>query len=50
LRRSEPGGLEELIKAGAEGIVVLSAASGQLGQEQWWRRLAATRCTFLLMR
>ena len=50
LRCSDPGGLEELIAAGAEGIVVLSAASALLGEERWWRRLAGARCTFLLVR
>ena len=50
LRRPGSGGLQELIEAGAEGIVVLSAASRLLGQERWWQGLAGAGCTFLLVR
>ena len=37
LRRPGSGALGELIEAGAERIVVLSAASRLLGQERWHR-------------
>ena len=49
-RRAAPGGLEELMAAGAEGILVVSAASGLLGLEGWWRGVAGARCTLLLAR
>jgi nucleotide-binding universal stress UspA family protein len=50
LRRAAPGGLEELMAAGAEGILVVSATSGLLGLETWWRAVAGARCTLLLAR
>jgi nucleotide-binding universal stress UspA family protein len=50
LRRSPPGGFEELMASGTEGIVVVSAASGLLGLEGWWRGVAGARCTLLLAR
>jgi nucleotide-binding universal stress UspA family protein len=42
--------IETLIGSVAEGTLVLSARSGSLGQNSWWRIFARARCGLLLVR